>query len=71
MRLYHKAKKFGIWDPRDIDFTQDQEDWKTANDDEKEAILRLCSLFQAGEEAVTRDLLPLIRVISLEGRLEE
>src|SRR4051794_21531110 len=71
MRLYHKAKKFGIWDPRDIDFTQDQKDWKTSNDDEKEAILRLCSLFQAGEEAVTRDLLPLIRVISLEGRLEE
>ncbi|MFC7440698.1 R2-like ligand-binding oxidase [Laceyella putida] len=71
MRLYHKAKKFGIWDPRDIDFTQDQEDWKTLKDDEKEAILRLCSMFQAGEEAVTLDLLPLIRVISLEGRLEE
>lgn len=71
MRLYHKAKKFGIWDPRDIDFTRDQEDWKTLNDDEKVAILRLCSMFQAGEEAVTRDLLPLIRVISLEGRLEE
>lgn len=71
MRLYHKAKKFGIWDPRDIDFTQDKEDWKALNDDEKELSLRLCSMFQAGEEAVTRDLLPLIRVISLEGRIEE
>jgi ribonucleoside-diphosphate reductase beta chain len=71
MRLYHKAKKFGIWDPRDIDFTQDKEDWKTSDDTGKEAILRLCAMFQAGEEAVTRDLLPLIRVISQEGRLEE
>jgi ribonucleoside-diphosphate reductase beta chain len=71
MRLYHKAKKFGIWDPRDIDFTQDQEGWKEMKEDEKEISLRLCSMFLAGEEAVTRDLLPLIRVISLEGRVEE
>ena len=25
MRLYHKAKKLGIWDPRSIDFTQPPE----------------------------------------------
>ncbi|MBX6396440.1 MAG: R2-like ligand-binding oxidase, partial [Alicyclobacillaceae bacterium] len=71
MRLYHKAKKLGIWDPRDIDFTQDREDWKNLNEREQQMVLRLCSLFQAGEEAVTRELLPLIRVISQEGRLEE
>nr|WP_220215010.1 R2-like ligand-binding oxidase [Thermoactinomyces intermedius] len=71
MRLYHKAKKLGVWDPKDIDFTQDKETWQTFTDDEKEASLRLGAMFQAGEEAVTRDLLPLIRVISMEGRLEE
>ncbi len=71
MRLYHKAKKLGIWDPRDIDFTKDAEDWAGFSDIQRAILLRLCSLFQAGEEAVTRDLLPLIRAISLEGRLEE
>jgi len=34
-------------------------------------ILRLTAMFQAGEEAVTLDLLPLIMVIAQEGRLEE
>ncbi len=71
MRLYHKAKKLGVWDPRDIDLTQDKKDWEKFNDVEKEMTLRLCAMFQAGEEAVTRDLLPLIQAISNEGRLEE
>ena len=26
--LYQKAKKHGIWNPVDIDFSQDKEDWK-------------------------------------------
>ena len=71
MRLYHKAKKFGTWDPRAIDLRQDREDWHLLNDAQKDALLRLVSLFAAGEESVTLDLLPLIMVIAREGRLEE
>lgn len=71
MRLWHKAKKLGIWDPRDIDFSQDRRDWLCLAHDEKDILLRLTSQFQAGEEAVTLDLLPLIGVIAAEGRLEE
>lgn len=71
MRLYHKAKKLGVWDPRDIDFTQDQRDWQSLNEAEKRTVIRLCALFVAGEEAVTLDLLPLIRAVAREGRLEE
>lgn len=70
-RLYQKAKKFGIWNPADIDFTQDQRDWKQLNAEQQSDILRLISQFQAGEEAVTLDLLPLMMVIAKEGRLEE
>ena len=33
MRLYHKAKKLGTWDPRDIDLTQDREDWARIPDE--------------------------------------
>lgn len=71
MRLYHKAKKLGVWDPRDIDLTRDAEDWVTLRPGEQDLLLRLSTFFQAGEEAVARDLLPLIHVISREGRLEE
>ena len=71
MRLWQKAKKLGVWDPADIDFSQDARDWQKLNEDEQDLILRLTSLFQAGEEAVTLDLLPLIQVIAAEGRLEE
>lgn len=71
MRLYHKAKRLGIWDPRSIDLTQDRLDWQQLSQDHKEGLRRLIIGFQAGEEAVTLDLLPLILTIAKEGRLEE
>jgi ribonucleoside-diphosphate reductase beta chain len=71
MRLYHKAKKLGIWDPQSIDFSQDILDWLHLKDTEKESLLQLTALFQAGEECVTLDLLPLVMIIAQEGRLEE
>jgi ribonucleoside-diphosphate reductase beta chain len=71
MRLYQKAKRLGTWDPQALDFTQDRADWLSMNEDQQKAILQITSLFQAGEEGVTVDLLPLIMVIAEEGRLEE
>ena len=71
MRLYEKAKKLGIWNPTDIDFSKDKVDWATLKDDERDLIWRLLAMFVAGEEAVTLDLLPLVEVIAREGRLEE
>lgn len=71
MRLFEKAKTFGIWNPSTLDFTQDRADWQRLNADERDVILRLTALFQAGEEAVTLDLLPLIMTVAREGRLEE
>lgn len=71
MRLYHKAKKLGVWDPRDIDLTRDRQDWEQLTDDHKTRLRNLILSFQAGEEAVTLDLLPLILTIAREGRLEE
>jgi len=71
MRLYEKAKKLGIWNPTDIDLTKDKLDWAGFTDEEKDLCLLLLSMFVAGEEAVTIDLLPLIQAIAQEGRLEE
>ena len=71
MRLFEKAKRLGIWNPSDIDFSQDILDWQKLAEDEQDLLLRLTAMFQAGEEAVTLDLLPLIAVIAQEGRIEE
>lgn len=71
MKLWQKAKKLGIWDPRDVDFTKDREDWLQFSDLEKEVLLHLSSMFLGGEESVTLDLLPLIATIARQDRLEE
>src|SRR5258708_40037260 len=60
MRLYHKAKRLGIWDPRSIDFSQDRLDWQRCTEDEKETLLLQTALFQAGEESATPDFLPFV-----------
>lgn len=70
-RLYQKAKKVGTWNPATIDYTKDAEDWGILSIGQKNSILRLLSQFQAGEEAVTLDLLPLIMAIAKDGRIEE
>ena len=71
MRLYEKAKRLGIWNPSDIDLSRDRDHWLALADDERDILLRLTAMFQAGEEAVTLDLLPLIMTIAAEGRIEE
>jgi len=71
MRLYEKAKRLGVWNPSDIDFTQDVLDWQELDERERDLMLRVTSLFLAGEEGVTVDLLPLVMAIAREGRLEE
>lgn len=71
MRLWAKAKKLGVWDPADLDFTEDARQWREFTDDERELLLRLTTLFQGGEEAVTLDILPLLEIVADEGRLEE
>lgn len=46
MRLWHKAKKVGIWNPRDIDFTTDREDWQGLSELEQTVPLHLTCRFQ-------------------------
>ncbi len=71
MWLWRLAKRDGIWDPMALDLEQDQEDWAELAADERQVLEGLASVFLAGEESVTRDLLPLIGVVGQEGRLEE
>jgi len=71
MRLYHEAKQFGAWDPRRLDLGQDAQDWSRLTVVERDVLLRLTALFQAAEESMTRDLLPLVTIVVRGDRLEE
>lgn len=70
-RLWTKAKRLGVWDPAAIDLGQDRVDWARLDEAERDVLLRLTSLFAAGEEAVTVDLVPLIEAVARDGHLEE
>jgi len=71
MRLYHEAKQQGAWDPRSLDLRPDAKDWGRFSVVERDVLLRLTVLFQAAEESMTRDLLPLVMAVMREDRLEE
>jgi len=71
MRLYHEAKRLGAWDPRSLDLRRDIEEWARFSVVERDVLLRLTVLFQAAEESMTRDLLPLVMAVVREERLEE
>src|ERR1700694_2313433 len=71
MRLFQKSKKLGIWDPMLFDLTQDRLDWEASDQVRRDDLIGTTTLFQAGEEAVTLDLLPLVMAVARQGRLEE
>lgn len=69
-RLYQKAKKLA-WDPADLDFSADAESWQSQDERLQRAVARLATTFMVGEEAVTLDVVPLIRAVAASGRVEE
>src|SRR3954466_12682391 len=69
-RLWEKSKKL-FWDPQDIDFSQDKADWDAMSEEVRAMMVLGARGFMVGEEAVTLDIVPLLRAISDEGRLEE
>ena len=71
MRLFQKSKKLGAWDPMSFDLARDAADWQLLPQPRRDDLLGTTTLFQAGEEAVTLDLLPLVMAVARQGRLEE
>jgi len=69
-RLWDKSKKL-FWDPADIDFTQDVRDWAEMTEEQRLMVAGQARGFMVGEEAVTIDILPLLRAMSEQGRLED
>ena len=70
MRLFRKGNK-KFWNPEDIDFSKDAEDFAAMNDDEKLMTGSLAARFMAGEESVTQDIQPFMHAMAAEGRLAD
>jgi ribonucleoside-diphosphate reductase beta chain len=71
LKDYHKAKKL-LWNPQDLDYSQDLQDWRNFDEREQSMVSRVLSLFLAGETFVTHDLAPLLIALRREGgHLEE
>ena len=69
-KLWEKSKKL-FWDPADIDFSQDAIDWQEMSEEERTLVALSARGFMVGEEAVTLDIVPLLRCMSDLGRLED
>lgn len=69
-RLWEKSKKL-FWDPADLDFSQDAVDWQGMSVEEQTLVALSARGFMVGEEAVTLDIVPLLRCMSDLGRLED
>jgi len=69
-RLWEKSKQL-FWDPADLDFTQDAADWQAMSDNQRTVVAMHARGFMVGEEAVTLDIVPLLRCMSDLGRLED
>lgn len=70
-RLFERAKKFGVWNPSDIDFSQDKKDWQTLTEAQRKELTKLIAYFIGAEEAVTSDIMPLIMTCANKGWIEE
>jgi ribonucleoside-diphosphate reductase beta chain len=71
MRLWEKAKVHGVWNPAEIDYAADREQWIRMSPGARAGLRQLFALFHAGERAVTMHLAPLIHASAAEDRVEE
>src|SRR5438270_10449121 len=69
-KLWEKSKKL-FWDPADIDWSRDAKQWAEMSDEQKLPFVFSARGFMVGEEAVTLDIIPLLRTMSDQGRLED
>ena len=69
-KLWEKSKKL-FWDPADLDFSQDAIDWQEVPEKFRMFVALSARGFMVGEEAVTLDIVPLLRCMSDLGRLED
>jgi ribonucleoside-diphosphate reductase beta chain len=68
-RKYEKAtRKF--WDPKELDYVKDAEDFSGMSSTQRQGILTITVRIEAGEQAVTDELLPMVAAAHALGRFD-
>ncbi|MGH3449318.1 MAG: R2-like ligand-binding oxidase [Haloechinothrix sp.] len=70
LRLFVKGNR-KFWNPADLDFSRDAEDWAQLSSEQQRSATFLCAQFVAGEEAVTSDIQPFMKAMASEGRFAD
>jgi ribonucleoside-diphosphate reductase beta chain len=70
LRLFDKGNaKF--WNPAELDFSQDSDDWAGLDEQQRFAGTMLCAQFLGGEEAVAEEIQPFLAAMRAEGRIAD
>jgi ribonucleoside-diphosphate reductase beta chain len=68
-RKYEKATR-KVWDAKQLDYEQDRADWSGMTDAQREGIATITVRFEAGEQEVTDELLPMLAAAHALGRFD-
>lgn len=68
-RKYEKAART-VWDPKQFDYEQDAADWGRMTDAQRSGIATITVRFEAGEQEVTNELLPMLAAAHALGRFD-
>jgi ribonucleoside-diphosphate reductase beta chain len=68
-RKYEKAARAG-WDPKDLDYEADAADWARMSESQRAGIATITVRFEAGEQEVTDELLPMLAAAHALGRFD-
>jgi ribonucleoside-diphosphate reductase beta chain len=68
-RKYEKATR-KMWEPKEFDYTQDRADFEGMTEEQRYGIVTITVRIEAGEEAVTDELLPMLAAAHELGRFD-
>jgi ribonucleoside-diphosphate reductase beta chain len=68
-RKYEKATR-KVWDAKELDYERDAADWARMTDEQRSGIATISVRFEAGEQEVTDELLPMLAAAHTLGRFD-
>ena len=68
-RKYEKAART-VWDPKELDYETDAADWDRMTDAQRAGMATITVRFEAGEQEVTDELLPMLAAAHALGRFD-
>jgi ribonucleoside-diphosphate reductase beta chain len=68
-RKYEKATR-KVWDPKEYDYAQDRADFERMTEEQRFGVLAITVRIEAGEQAVTDEILPMLAAAHALGRFD-